>query len=98
MAWNISFLVIHLLYLAGVIALYRHAPCWMQKVTLFGLGITMVLMSIGYAAGAAGYWWSWHIMASGLAIEHLAVMIYIFRLIYQQHLQWKPSSAHFPSL
>lgn len=98
MTWNITLLVVHLLYLVGVILLYRSAPCWMQKVSLFGLGIAMALLAFGFGAASLALWWNWQVILLALAIEHLAVMVYIFRLIYQTRIEWKPSSDHSHSL
>lgn len=94
MAGNVALLIVHLLYLVGVIMLYRSAPCWMQKVALFGLGTAMALLAFGFGAAALALWWNWQVIMLALGVEHLAVMVYIFRLIYQTHIEWKPSSAH----
>lgn len=97
MIWNLTLLVVHLLALAGFVFLYKAAPCWMQKVCIVGFCIAMAVCSIGFGFGVAGQWWHWHIVMLGLAIEHVAVLLYVFRLIYQDHVKWTPSSAPYRS-
>lgn len=94
MMWNLTLLLVHLAALAGFIHLYKSAPCWMQKVSVAGFVLAMGTMSAAFTLAILDVWGHWHVVLLGLAIEHLAVLVYVFRLIYQQHLQWTPSSAH----
>lgn len=93
MIWNITMLVVHLAALAGFLFLYREAPCWMQRLAIAGFALAMAICSIGFGVGLAGEWWYWHIVMLGLAIEHFSVLLYVFRLIYQDHIKWTPSSV-----
>jgi len=98
-SWSITLFVVHLFALAGVVALYRRAPCWMQKLSVFGLILAMSIASAAYAVALVGriwpelgLWGAWEIFAIGLLLEHLAVLLMIFRLVYQTVL-W-PTSLH----
>lgn len=95
MIWNLIFLLVHLAALAGFIYLYRAAPCWMQKVSVVGFVIAMTLFTMSFGLGLMEVEGHRHLAILGMAIEHLAVLLYVFRLIYQGS-EWKTSSA--PSL
>lgn len=92
MAWEITLFFVHLAALAGCVVLYRKAPCWMQRLVVCGLGLGMLFMCIAYAATLQAAWWWWYMALAGFAIEHVAVLLYVFRIIYQGT-QWKPSSV-----
>lgn len=96
--WNFTFLLIHLGAMVGFIHLYKSAPCWMQKVSVAGFVLAMALLSIGFALAVAQVWWHWYFFILGFSIADLAVLVYVFRLLYQQHLEWKPSSIPSRSL
>ena len=101
MDWAVTLLAIHIFGLLGCLLIYHKAPCWMQKVVVGFLGVGMLVMAGGYAAAIGemagfGWWGSWNFFTLGLVIEHIGVLLLVFRLNYQEHLQWKPSSA--PSL
>lgn len=98
MIWNLALCTIHAAALAGFIALYRKAPCWMQKVTVGLLIVGMAIIAGAYAMAAGGIWWNFHVRFVGWAFLDAAMLLYVFRLIYQQHLEWKPSSVPFRSL
>lgn len=98
MSWNITMLAVHAISLAGCVLLYRSAPCWMQKLVVVGLGFAMLVACMAFGAALAGHdYVRWPIFIVALAIEHIAVLLYVFRLIYQNHIQWN-SSEHSHSL
>ena len=103
--WAITFLAIHLVFAAACFWLYKAAPCWMQKLSVFGLGAALATMSLGYfilvvstAFPSTEWWGSWHVIMLGLVIEHIAVLLYVFRLTYQRMTPWPTSSQAFPNL
>lgn len=110
MAWASTLFFVHLAALIGVVTLYRRAPCWMQKLSIFGLIVAMTAATLAYSIALAGFlaphWgWigSWEIFGLGLMIEHTAVLLMIFRLVFQQkpvpkeEAQWPNSLASFPN-
>lgn len=106
MLWNLTFFCIHLVALCGFIVLYKSAPCWMQRLVVVGLAGSMALFTISYFIGvmhsldpSLGLWGSAELSVMARAIEHIAVLLYVFRLIWQSnHVEpaWTQSSA--PSL
>lgn len=86
MAWNLTFLLVHLLALYAFGALYRRAPCWQQRLVMMGLIFAMLTLSISCAFSINGYQAGWHIFILGLTIEHIAVLLYAFRLVYREFL------------
>lgn len=92
MAWHITLLLVNVAALIGLEILYRQAPCWIQKLTIGGLIVAMAIVSVSYALAINDVWGWWLVLGIGLSIEHLAVLIYVFRLLYKGN-QWKQSSA-----
>lgn len=92
MAWELTLFFVHLAALAGCLVLYGKAPCWMQKLVVFGLGLAMTCLTIAYGGALFSAWWWWYLALAGFALEHTAVLLYVFRIIYQGT-QWKPSSV-----
>lgn len=97
MAWNLTFLIVHFAALIGFIFLYRSAPCWMQKLAVIGFALGMAILTISSSFALIEVNGHRHLTALGLAVEHIAVLLYVFRLIYQGQQEWKPSSAPFPN-
>ena len=97
--WLITLFCIHALAAFGATILYREAPCWMQKVVVIGFVVAMGTVATGYLMqlGDAlrwGWWGGESVVIFGMVIEHIAVLLMIFRLNYQEHLQWRKSSEH----
>lgn len=90
--WNAGLLVVNLLALVGLVALVRLAPCWLQQLVV---GV-LILASCFFVAS---YFWAlldnenhWRLRGVGYALEHIAVLLYVFRLVYQGAPQpWKSS-------
>lgn len=107
MIWNVMLLTIHLFALTGFVYLYRTAPCWMQRLVMAGMVAATVLIAASYLIDAIGsveseWWGGMYIRTVAYAIEHIAILLYVFRLVYQQHASvpkgvqpWSKSSAHF---
>lgn len=102
-AWQATLFLVHLIAFAGAIALYGRGPCWMQKLSVFGLIIAMGIASGAYGLAFAsalfpdlGLWGSWQIFLIALLIEHIAVLLMIFRLVFKSVL-WPKSSTRFRS-
>lgn len=92
---NLGLLIVHILALSICYQLYGSAPCWMQKLVMGMLGVTMGIASIAYVIAFAGGDYLLVVFVA-LLLEHIAILLYLFRL-YVQGLQWIPSSDRFPS-
>ncbi len=92
-SWNVTMLSVHLSVLVGAVFLFRQAPCWLQKVVVGLLIAAFSIASFAFALALNGYEHArWPVFLLALVIEHFAVMLWILRVIYRGHLQWKPSS------
>lgn len=97
MEWALTFLVVHALLLVMAITVYKGAPCWMQRLFIAGLAFVMLVFAIGYILELEGHWLAAHVVSLGYKLEHLAVMIYLFKLVLKKDEgQWARSRA--PSL
>lgn len=92
MAWDLTLLVVHILAALVCATLYCTAPDWLQKLVL-GLLIasSLILVSV-YAADLGRLEQPWQIKVIALKVEHLAVLLYLFRLIFVERLSCKSSS------
>lgn len=97
MSWDLMLLVINLLALVGLVWLVSAAPCWIQKIVIGLLIIAAAIFCGAYAWAMFDEENHWKLRNVGYAFEHLAVLVYVFRLIWQGGIQWKPSSGHSPS-
>lgn len=90
--WLITLLALHIVALVGAIHLFKGAPCWMQKVSIFLLGLSFITCCAAYIAAIARveYWWGFLIIAA--ALEHAAVLLYVFRVWWQgEQNKWNSS-------
>lgn len=111
MIWNLMLFVVHLAACIGFVYLYRSAPCWMQRLVVVGLSIAMGFIALGYMIDfvgdifpALGWYGGLYVKITGYLFEHVAILLYVFRLTYQQHQpiqgeprKWVKSSAHSPA-
>lgn len=102
--WLLTLLIVHILATIGAFVMLRTAPCWMQKLAMFGIAMAMAIFTLAYFVAlvgainpALGWWGEWHIALVAAGIEHIAVLLIIFRLVYQRHLrmdlEWANSST-----
>lgn len=98
MEWNLTMLGVHLVALVLSMLLYRAAPCWMQRLVVVGLSVAFAVMVGAYIAALAGDWWWWYLAVLALTIEHLAVLLYLFRVVWQGGIGWNKSSLRSRSL
>ena len=85
MAWNMTMLSIHLLAALACGFLYRLAPCWTQKIVIGLLVMGMLVFAGGDAFASRGWIFEQYYMRmTGAALEHIAVLLYVFRLVYQE--------------
>lgn len=92
---HFTMFAVHLLALWGCVRLYKAAPCWMQKLFMAMLASAMLIISIFYVLALFDDEYR-VIVRLASAIEHIGVLIYIFRLNVQGF-QWTPSSERSPS-
>lgn len=81
--WLVTLLAVHVLWLVGVIHLFKGAPCWMQRISVGLLVLAFALFCAAYIAAICRLERWWLFLAMGAAIEHLAVMLYVFRIWWQ---------------
>lgn len=92
MNWEISMIFVHGAAVAGLVLLFRLPPSWLQKLVLL-----VLLLAMGALIGGGVLWIngfeeeSKHLYRLGLKIEHSGVLLWIFRLIYQDRVQWTSS-------
>lgn len=94
MIWNLVLMVVHLSAFACLLLLYPAAPCWMQKLVVGMLAVAMLIFGVAYGVALVSGWHHWQVTRVALQFEHYAVLLYVFRLVYQGQ-QWTPS-AHSP--
>lgn len=93
--WLITMLAINGLLLWGIFWMYRGAPCWMQKISVGLLAIAAFGFVCAYIAALfrVDQWWS--IIWIAFVFEHLAVIMYVFRIWWQRgDERWRESSGH----
>lgn len=95
--WNVTLLALHAIFCGFAVLLFKAAPCWQQRLAVAGFAVGMGVMALGFGFLIIDVWVGWHLIGLGLAFEHLAVFIYLFRLIYQKYLKWTPSSTRYRS-
>jgi p-aminobenzoyl-glutamate transporter AbgT len=81
--WNITMLAIHLVALVLAALLYTRAPCWLQRLVVAGLAIAFAVISLAYVLALRGVDSWWHVLLVGFALEHAAVLLYVFRIVWQ---------------
>lgn len=94
--WSLIWMLLHLSAAIALVCLYRYAPCWMQRTVVTGLALTMfIFMGADVLTLAGGD--DYHLYRVAYALEHLAVLLYVFRLMYQRGIEHgrhpKPSAA-----
>ena len=98
MDWLVTLVAVHVLAVIGAAALFWRAPCWMQKLSIFGFTVALGVIAMGYVAllgERLGLEWlgGGNMIGLGLVIEHIAVLLYVFRMYYRENIQWPNSSA-----
>lgn len=94
---------IHVLALCGFVILFFSAPCWMQKMVVVGMAASMGLIASGYYIDLVTFidkdsmWWgARYFIQVGYVIEHIAVLLYVFRLLHQnEKAKWQKSLQPF---
>ena len=81
--WLVTLLAVHVLWLGGVIYLFRGAPCWMQRISVALLVLAFIAFCAAYVAALCRIEGWWFFLAVGGTIEHIAVMLYVFRIVWQ---------------
>lgn len=91
--WLITLLALHVIALAVVIHLFKGAPCWMRRVSVGLLVLAFAIFCAAYiAALARQYQWWWGLLLLGFAIEHMAVLLELFRVWWQtEEKKWTSS-------
>jgi hypothetical protein len=97
-SWSITLLLVNLIAFAACMVLWRTAPCWMQRLTVATFAASLAIMSLGRfiaLVSAIRPEWGWYgaseMTLLALAVQHLAVLLYVFRLVFRE-LLWVKSS------
>lgn len=92
MSWEFTMLFVHVAALYGLFMLYRRPPCWMQKLVVVVLFLAMSVFALAQVAVLTGAIPEGRpVLRIAFALEHLAVLLWIFRLVYQDRVQWTSS-------
>ena len=96
MMWNVTMLLIHVAVLGALAVLWRHAPDLLQRVVL-GTFIAATMVFMWAAVVSLARWdadWIEGAKKIAGAIEHIAVICYVFRLfIADQERRCLPNSS-----
>lgn len=95
--FQLFFFLIHCAGFIAACALYRDAPCWMQKLTIVGVAIAMLVIAVANLMTLAGIWWAWWAAVLGMAFEHLAILLWLFRLHWHAKMPWIHSQQYHSS-
>lgn len=97
--WTLTMFLVHLAAFVGFGALLRNAPCWMQKVAVAIFIGAELLISLSYALALNQVSGSEHLLRLGFAVEHLAVLLWVARvLIFPNGApKWNSFSARSPN-
>lgn len=90
MSWAYTMLVVHIAALCGLVLLYRQPPCWMQRVVVVLFMAAMAIYAVAQVVALAGYY-ERGVVRVAFAIEHVGVLLWVFRLIFQDRVQWTSS-------
>lgn len=94
MTWNVTMLFVHLFGLFALAALYRHAPDSIQKIVVGLLAVAFLILVYAYASAITGAWMHWMVVRVAHSVEHIAVLVYVFRLfIADQERRCLPNSS-----
>jgi hypothetical protein len=91
-SWEFTMLFVHVAALCGLVMLYRSPPCWMQKLVVVLFLLAMTVFAAGQLAQISGFLWEGRqVLRIAFAIEHVGVLLWVFRLIYQDRVAWTSS-------
>lgn len=83
--WLITLLAVHVAALVGVVVMYNGAPCWLQKMAVGLLIIAFLFFCAAYIAALARVDRWYFILLIAFVLEHLAVLVYVFRVLWQRN-------------
>lgn len=80
MSWHVTMLFVHIAALGALAAIYRHCPDWIQRGVIWLLVVAGVVFLAADAALIAGSPLRWEFTRLAYELEHLAMLLYVFRL------------------
>lgn len=93
--WTVTLVVLHILVAYSCAYLFCTAPDWVQKLVLAHIAGAALVMVGFYAAELAGFDPHWMIRKVAFEIEHVGVVLYVFRLVCVARVQCKTSSRFY---
>lgn len=94
MEWNVALLAVHVIALIFAVLLIFRAPCWMQGLAMTGFAGAFAVVCLAYSLGIARVEGWELVLFVGYMLEHFAVLLYVFRMVWQGGLGWNRSSVH----
>lgn len=93
--WTVTLLLVHFTACLCLVSVVTGAPCFLQR-----LAVVMLIVALGSHALSYGFQLFEETSYTGrvlwrlsLALEHLGVLLYVFRLWYREKVDWRPISA-----
>lgn len=82
MAWDLTYLIVHVAAMTGVAVLYRRAPDEIQKIFLLLTGTAMAVYVGADVAALFGAEPVWPVRMIASRVEHTAMLLYITRQVW----------------
>lgn len=86
MSWNLTLLAIHILAAYACASVYCSAPGWMQKLVLGLLIVSSLVLVSVFACELFNEDYPWQVKHIAFKIEHSAVLLYLFRIVFIERL------------
>lgn len=82
MSWDITTLMVHLAALVLLVLLARRPPDPLQFMVVWTLILAFCIHVAAAAIALSGGYVHWSVSRIALQLEHVAVLLYVFRLFY----------------
>lgn len=92
--WDLTVLMVHIMAVMAAAALFCSAPDRIQKLVLGLVMASGLGMICYYAMQLALLDPHWLIRVAALNLEHVGVLLYVFRLVYVERLSCKKLFQH----
>ena len=86
MLWDLTLLIVNVAALVCAIGLFRRAPCAIQKTAIGLVVVAMLIHSAALMFMLYGVEGAWRVRRVAGILEHLGVLLIVFRLSYKEWL------------